>query len=70
MNSLINAFISIFEHFIRNLSNYTLISGLLLVLNFVFQRFGTDIGFLFVGILLLLTSVVLEINNVNGKRKR
>ncbi len=71
MNSIITAFTSIFGHFIKNFSNYSLLAGLLLVLNFIFQRFGVDIGLLAIGILLLLMSLILEINNMNknkGKR--
>ena len=70
MNKVVIAFISVVQHFIKNISNYSLFAGLALVLNFVFKKYGIDIVLLSVGVLLIATSFVLEINNINGKKNK
>lgn len=70
MNKFVNAFVALIQHFVKNFSNYSLLAGLLLVVNFIFKKYGVDTGLLSVGILLLITSFVLEVNNINNKGKR
>lgn len=68
MNNFVKAIISIIQHFVRNFSDYALLSGLLLILGYVFKKYGTDVGFLSIGVLLLITSFTLEINKVTKGR--
>lgn len=70
MNKVVYAFASFFKHIARNFSNYSLLAGLLLVLNFIFHRFGVQTGLLSIGILLLLMSFILEINNINSNNRK
>lgn len=70
MNKFVNAFAALVQHFIKNFSNYSLLAGLLLVVNFIFKKYGVDTGLLSIGVLLLITSFVSEINNINNKGRR
>lgn len=70
MNNFANAFIVIVQHVIKNITNYCLLAGLLLVINFIFKEYGTDIGLLSIGILLILSSFVLEVNKISNKGKK
>lgn len=70
MNKFVNAFVALVQHFIKNFSNYSLLAGLLLVVNFIFKKYGVDTGLLSIGVLLLITSFVSEINNINNKGRR
>lgn len=70
MNNIINAFVNLLSHFVRNFSNYSLLGGLLLVINFIFKKYGADIGLLSIGILLLCASFVLELSNINNKNRK
>ena len=70
MNSFVNALASIIQHIFKNISNYGLLVGLLLVVNFIFKKYGSDVGLLSIGVLLILSSFVLEINNINNKGRK
>lgn len=62
MKEIIKLFFSICDNIARNISNYLLGIGLLLVLLFIYISFGTTYTILSTGILLIITSVLVELN--------
>lgn len=63
MNKLIIAVKMIVQHLIKNFSNYCLSVGLLCILYYIQVTYGTPTTILSVGVLSVLTSFVIEINN-------
>ena len=62
MNYILNAIAIILEHLYKNISNYLLTLGLAIVLFFIKVNFGFMPFVLSVGILLILTAIIIELN--------
>lgn len=70
MEQMIVAISNLFLHIRKNLSNYALILGLFFIGRFIFVKYGIDILLLFIGVLLILFSFVLELSKKNVKKLR
>jgi len=62
MNSFLTAIALFFRHLFTNISNYCLVIGIGCILHFVYDKFGTDTLILSIGALLVLISIVIEVN--------
>lgn len=63
MSKLIQAMRTIIQHLIRNFSNYCFSVGLLCILYYIYVTYGTPTLILSVGVISVLTSFVIELNN-------
>ena len=70
METVLIAISNMFTHIKRNLSNYTLLIGIFFICRFIFVRYGIDILLLFIGILLIAFSFILELSKKNVKKIR
>lgn len=69
MKSTVLAMSKIFEHLYKNRSNYFMLIGLLCILSYVYSNYGFQTSLLFVGVLLILTSLIVEINSLSNRRR-
>ena len=69
MSYILNAIAIILEHLYKNISNYLLTLGLAIVLFFIKVNFGLMPFILCVGILLILTAIIIELNRSIPKKK-
>ena len=60
----------IMNHLLNNISNYLLFIGICLILNYIKNKYGTDTALLGVGIVLILTSLVNELNKIPKTQQR
>ena len=60
----------IMNHLLNNISNYLLFIGICLILNYIKNKYGTDTALLGVGIVLILTSLVNELNKLPKTQQR
>lgn len=70
MNKTLIALSMIFSHLFRNLSNYLLLIGILLVIHYIYIVHGFNSCLLSVGIVCIATSVINELNKINNKPQR
>lgn len=63
MSKVLIALMTIIQHLIKNFSNYCLAVGLLCILYYIKVTYGTPTLILSVGVVSVLTSFVIEINN-------
>lgn len=62
IDNIVFAFKTLLKHFISNLTNYFFLTGLFLILRYLFVNLGVEIFLLVLGILLVLYAFILEIN--------
>lgn len=69
MKNILTAISVFFGHIYRNFSNYCLTFGILAILYFIFVTYGFSNTVLSIGVILVLTSIISELNrNSRGKR--
>lgn len=68
MKSIMKAISMLLEHFYKNRSNYCLIIGVFFVLKYIYTIYGLETLFLLIGILLILTSFIIEANKLSNRR--
>ena len=70
MKNILNALSVIFSHIYKNFSNYCLTLGILAIIYFVFVTYGFSNTVLLIGVMLVLTSIVSELNRSSRGNKR
>lgn len=70
MENLIIAIVNLSTHLKKQASNYALILGVFFISKFIYSTYGIDTLFLFIGVLLILFSVTLEVSKKNVKKLR
>lgn len=70
MEKILIATSNLMKHLQRQASNYSLILGVIFISRFIYVRYGIDTLLLFIGVLLILFSFVLELGKKNVKKLR
>ncbi len=70
MNKVVKALAITLQHLIKNLSNYCLFIGMIFVLNYVKITYGTPTLILSIGVVLILASLVMELNKQKSNNQR
>ena len=70
MNNVLNCFKLLLKHIVLNVSNYALLIGIGCILYFIHYKYGTPTTILSVGVLLVATSIVIEVNKKNVKKTK
>ena len=68
MKATLIAISRLVEHFYIHRANYLMFSGISCILSYVYANYGFQTSLLLVGILLMITSMIVEINKVSRKR--
>lgn len=68
MKATLIAMSRLIEHFYVHRANYLMFSGIGCILSYVYANYGFQTSLLLVGILLTITSMIIEINKVSRKR--
>ena len=68
MKSTLMAISKLVKHFYVNRTNYLMFAGVGCILSYVYTNYGFQTSLLLVGILLIITSMIIEINKISKKR--
>lgn len=68
MKSIVKTFSMLFAHIYKNRSNYCLSVGVFFVLRYIYTIYGLETLFLLIGLLLILTSFIIEANKLSNRR--
>ena len=68
MKATLIAMSKLVEHFYIHRAIYLMFSGIGCILSYVYANYGFQTSLLLVGILLMITSMIVEINKVSRKR--
>lgn len=69
MNNVLNCFKLLLKHIVLNVSNYSLLLGIGFILYYIYHSFGVPTLILSVGVLLVATSIVIEVNKPKKKQR-
>lgn len=68
MKATLIAISRLIEHFYVHRVNYLMFAGIGCILSYVYANYGFQTSLLLVGILLTITSMIIEINKVSKKK--